>query len=56
MQTSTLPSLGVDPSTSRTSPSEQLANSVVMAVCTEWHNYQDSHFLYAAIANATVCF
>ena len=33
MQTSTLPSLGVDPSTSRTSPSEQLENSVVMAVC-----------------------
>ena len=39
MQTSTLPSLGVDPSTSRTSPSEQLANSVVVAVCTEWHYF-----------------
>ena len=51
MQTSTLPSLEVDPSTSRTSPSEQLANSVVMAECTEAHNYQDytSIFTYASI-------
>ena len=39
MQISILPSLGVDPPTSRTSPLEQLARLVLLAVYTQ--NYQD---------------